>query len=110
MKYSGKIGFWHDDVEIRPGVYKNGITEKTYTGDITRSFQQWDRASEQLNDDLRLNNRISILADLYLMQNLSSIKYITYMGTKWRVNTIEIQYPRVMLDIGGVWNGVDDET
>lgn len=108
MKYSGKIGFWKDDIEIRPGVYENGIIEKPYSGDIIRNTQRWSR-SESRNDDLTINNRISIIADLYLQNNLSSIKYVTFMGTKWKVNSIEIQYPRVLVEIGGVWNGIDGE-
>lgn len=106
MKYSGKIGFWEDDVEIRPGVSGPKIVERTYTGDFTRNIQKWDSNGRQ-NDDINLNNRIGIIADLYLQNHLSSIKYLTYMGTKWKVKTMEIEYPRVFLEIGGVWNGVD---
>ena len=108
MKYSGKIGFWFDDVEIRPGVYKNQIVEKDYTGDIQRSMQHW-QSGEQVNDKLRVNNSISIIADLYLQENLSSIKYVTFMGAKWKVTSIDVKYPRVILEMGDVWNGVDGE-
>lgn len=108
MKYSGKIGFWFDDVEIRPGVYKNQIVEKDYTGDIQRSMQHW-QSGEQVNDKLRVNNSISIIADLYLQENLSSIKYVAFMGTRWKVTSIDVKYPRVVLEMGDVWNGVDGE-
>ena len=106
MKYSGKIGFWIDDEELRPGVFKPHIVEKSYTGDFTRNIQKWD-SNEHQNDDINFNNRIGILANLYLMEHLSSIKYLTYMGSKWKVKTIEVEYPRVFLEIGGVWNGID---
>lgn len=109
MKYSGKIGFWHDDVEVRPGVWENGITERGYSGDILRNFQRWNNGENSKNDDLRMNNQISVIADLYLQNNLSSIKYVTFMGTKWKVNSVEIRYPRVLIEIGGVWNGIDGE-
>lgn len=108
MKYSGKIGFWIDDVEIRPGVYKSEIVEKPYRGDITRTSQRW-KSTENLNDDLMVNNRISIIADLYLNNHISSIKYITFMGNKWKVSSIEINYPRVIIDMGEVWNGVNSK-
>lgn len=109
MKWSGKIGFWRDDIEIRPGVYDNYIEEKSYTGDIVRNTQRWNNG-ESKNDNLNINNRISIIADLYLQNNLSSIKYITFMGSKWKVNSLDINYPRVVFEIGGVWNGIDGES
>lgn len=107
MKYSGKIGFWKDDIPLRPGVTVSDIVERPYSGDITRNTQRWNRGENSANDDITINNRISIIADVYLQQNFSSIKYVTFMGTKWKVNSIEIQYPRVLIEIGGVWNGVD---
>lgn len=109
MKYSGKIGFWKDDIELRPGVTVSDIIEKPYSGDILRNTQRWNRSENGANDDVTINNRISIIADVYLQQNFSSIKYITFMGAKWKVNSIEIQYPRVLIEMGGVWNGIDDE-
>ena len=107
MKYVGKIGFWNDDVEIRSGVFKPGIVEKTYTGDILRNYQRWS-GTETQNTNLSFNNKISIIADLYLNNNLSSIKYITYMGNKWKVSGMEVNYPRVIMDIGEVYNGIDN--
>lgn len=107
MKYSGKIGFWIDDVEVRPGVYKSAIVERNYTGDILKNTQKWG-ATETINRNLDINNKVSILADMYLNNNISSIKYITYMGTKWRVNSFEVNYPRVVIEMGDVYNGVDD--
>lgn len=108
MKFSGKIGFWIDDVEVRPGVCKGVIVEKPYTGDILKNIQRWG-STETINRNLNINNRISILADMYLQNHISSIKYVEYMGTKWRVNSLEINYPRVNIEMGEVYNGLDDE-
>lgn len=109
MKYYGKIGFWNDDAEIRPGVYNPSIEEKSYTGDILRNTQRWNSASQQ-NDNIAVSNRISVVADVYLNNNLSSVRYITYMGSRWKVNSIEVNYPRVIFEIGGVYNGVGDKS
>lgn len=106
MKYYGEIGFWQDDVEIRPGVFSPGIVPKAYTGDVLRNNQRWNSAQTQ-NDNLVMSHRISIVADVYLNNNLSSIKFVTYMGNKWKVNSIEVNYPRVIFELGGVYNGVD---
>lgn len=106
MKYYDKIGFWKNDVEIRPGVYRSEVIEKYYAGDVLENRLHWDPAQTQ-NDDLNINNKISIIADPYLNDNLGSIKYATFMGVKWKVRNLDIKYPRVIFDLGGVYNGVD---
>lgn len=104
MKFYGTIGFWDGSSEIKPGVYKPTIIEKLYSGNVNwnnRHFQP----SENQNDDIRLNNQISILSDLYAQQNFSSIRYVVLNGVKWRVTNVEVNYPRLVLTIGGVYNG-----
>ena len=106
MRYYDKIGFWEDDVEVRPGVYDSVITEKYYSGEIIENRQRWNPSDHQ-NDDLTVSNKISIIADTYLNTHLSSIKYATFMGIKWKVKSLDIKYPRVILDLGEVYNGVN---
>jgi hypothetical protein len=65
---------------------------------------QW-QAGENLNDNMNINNRISILADPFAYQNFHTIKYINWMGAKWKVGSVEVQSPRLILAIGGVYNG-----
>ena len=110
MKFSGKIGFWLRNVEKKPGIFGDQIIEKEYTGDVNRSFQKWMPQEKSTLDTLRLNNRISILADLYAQQNWTSIKYVYWNGVPWEVNTIEVSTPRIFLEIGGLWNGPTAET
>lgn len=108
MRYYDKIGFWFDDVETEPGIFGPSIEERYYVGDVIELRQRWDTNSRP-NDTLRLNNRISIISDMYLNQHLSSVKYVTFMGSKWKVTSIDVKYPRVILDLGEVWNGSDEE-
>ncbi len=110
MKFSGKIGFWEGDQEISPGVYKPKIIEKRYTGNITRNFRKFNPVENQQNKNLTLNNQVSIISDLYLRNNWASIKYILWNGVKWSVNTIDVGFPRLVLEIGGVWNGEETIT
>lgn len=110
MKFAGAVGFWEKDVEKKPGIFGDRIVERKYTGDITRSFRKWGPQDSSTQDTLRLNNQVSIIADLYAQQNWSSIKYVLWMGVRWEVNTIEVKPPRVILEIGGVWNGSTPET
>lgn len=107
MKYYDKIGFWFDDVETRPGVHNNQIIEKYYSGDILENRQRWEQSGYE-NDNLIIKNRISIIIDPYLNQYISSIKYVTFMGTKWKVNSINVKYPRAILELGEVYNGIDN--
>lgn len=105
MKFSGKIGFWLNDVETTPGVYKSYIEEKAYFGDVKKNIRRFQSAENQQNDNLILNNQLSIISDLYMQANWSSIKYVVWNGVKWKVNSIDItSYPRVLLELGGVYN------
>lgn len=109
MKFYGKVGFWAGEKEVKPGVYKPVIVEKLYSGDVSwnnRHFQ----SSENQNDDIRLNNQISILSDLYSHENFASIRYVVWNNVKWRVTNVEVNYPRLVLTIGGVYNGTGAET
>lgn len=109
MKFYGKVGFWAGEEEVKPGVYKSSIVEKLYSGDVNwnnRHFQ----SSENQNEDIRLNNQISILSDLYSHENFASIRYVVWNNVKWRVTNVEVNYPRLVLTIGGVYNGTGAET
>lgn len=105
MKFSGKVGFWEKDVETAPGVYRPQIVEKPYVGDITRNYRKFQTGENQQNKNLTVNNQISIVSDLYMQNNWTSIKYVLWNGVKWEVNTVEVGFPRLTLEIGGVWNG-----
>ncbi len=98
-KYYGAIGYG-ETYETAPDVWSEIITERKYTGDVTQNNRRWE-SGENLNDDLNISNVISILADPYACMNFHKIRYVTYMGTKWKVNTVEVHYPRLTLRIGG---------
>lgn len=103
MKYYGQIGFFVGSMEVKPGVYKPGIIERPYAGDVDW-FNQHFQTTENQNDDIKMNNQISIISDLYASENMASIRYITYKGVKWRVTNVNLKYPRLELTIGGVYN------
>ena len=103
-KWYGKIGFIKQ-VEKKPGVYTTDTIERNYYGDLIRNSRGWSTPSEGTNDNLTLNNQISILADSFASENSSFMKYIEIMGGKWKITNIEINYPRLVLTIGGLYNG-----
>lgn len=104
MKFYGKIGFWFNDVETAPGVHRPQIIERSYAGDVLRSYRKW-QSTDTLTDELRLNNQITIVSDMYMQQNWASIKYVKWNGVYWKVNTVEVNYPRLTLEIGGEYRG-----
>lgn len=102
-KFCGKIGFIETQ-ETSPGVWTEIVIERIYYGDLLRNTRRWD-SSEYLNDNLSISNQISIVADPYAYENFHSIKYAEFMNAKWKVISVDVQYPRLILDLGGVYNG-----
>lgn len=102
-KWFGKIGF-AEQVETTPGVWEDKITPREYYGDVYRNSRRLQSA-DQLNDNLNISNEISIVADPYANDNFHKIRYVEFMGAKWKVNNAEVRYPRLILNIGGVYNG-----
>ena len=98
------IGFDAGKVETKPGVWKEQIIERKYTGDIIRNTRRL-QSTDQLNDDINISNSISIIADPYANQNFHSMRYAEFMGTKWKITNVEVQYPRLTLTLGGEYNG-----
>lgn len=103
-KFFGPIGF-ADPVETRPGVWIDRIVERNYYGDVEKNTGGWSTSSDSVNDDLTVNGQISIVADPYALNHFHSIKYIEWMGAKWKVKNANPKYPRLVLTVGGVYNG-----
>lgn len=102
-KYYGAIGFI-ESVETRPGVFVDTPVEHTYRGDvINRSFRLQNGIS--VNDTVTVSNQISIVADPYARNHFHSMKYVKWMGTAWEVTNVSEQYPRLLITIGGRYNG-----
>lgn len=102
-KFYGSVGY-ADTVETAPGVWEEGITERMYFGDLTRNTRRL-QSSDTLNDDINVANEISIVADPFANQNFHKMRYVSFMGSKWKITNVEVQYPRLILTIGGVYNG-----
>ena len=101
-KFYGKIGF-NSTVESAPGVYSDDIVEKPYQGDILKNTRRYEQGAGTI-DDVKLNNKISILGDNFSNEHFHEICYVEWLGTLWRVTNIEITFPRLILTIGGVYN------
>lgn len=107
-KFYGAIGY-ADTVKTAPGVWTDIITERNYSGEVIKNSKR-NQAGENLNDDLTISNKISIIADPYAYSNCHVMKYIQWMGTKWKIITVDVERPRLILSIGGVYNGKTSTT
>ena len=102
-RFYGAVGY-SVSADKGDGVWVNEITEHNHYGDATRNAARWEKGAS-INDDLTLDVQISILADEFAYSNFQSIKYVTYMGVRWKVTRIEVKRPRLILTLGGEYNG-----
>lgn len=102
-KYFGKVGF-AESVETAPGIWEDQIVERLFYGDIVRDLRRLQNHTK-LNDDVTITNSFSIVADKYAYANFHKIRYLEYMGTKWKVESVDASTPpRLILDVGAVYN------
>lgn len=102
-KFYGTIGYGVTS-EIRPGVWDESITERQYYGDVNRLSKRL-QSSDKVVDDITIVNEISILADPFVYENFHAMKYVVYMGAKWKISSVEVKYPRLTIVTGGLYNG-----
>lgn len=106
-KYFGQIGYYVTE-ETRPGIWESVFVERDCYGDEQRNLRRFETSSK-VNDDLNINLTLSVVADPFAYNHFHEIKYATYRGVKWKVTTVEPQFPRLLLTLGGVFNGEDME-
>lgn len=106
-KFYGKIGYVQTVEKVvdgrSTGVFEEQVIERSYYGDLYRNTRRL-QSSEQLNNNIVISNEISIISDPYAQQNFHAIRYAEFMGTKWKVTNVEVQYPRLNLTLGEVYN------
>lgn len=102
-KFYGIVGYGVTQENL-PGSFVDTIVERRpYYGDILRSRKSI-QGTEDLNDDVNVTNEISIVADPFAYQHCYAIRYVEYMGAKWKVRDVEIKRPRLILSLGGIYN------
>lgn len=105
-KFYGIIGFVEtvEDPE-NPGVWTEVSVEKHYCGNLIRNTRRLQTTSNTVNDSVIISNEISIVADPYAQQHMYAMRYVVFQGVKWKIETVDVEYPRLKLSIGGVYNG-----
>ena len=102
-RFYGEIGYAVTE-ETTPGVWEETISRRNYYGEVLQNARRWE-TGEGANDNLTLNNRISILADAYAYEHFFAMRFIAWGGALWKITNVEVQRPRLLLTIGGIYNG-----
>ena len=102
-RFFGKVGYG-ESVETTPGVWVDNIVEYSYYGDVVRNSREL-RQGQYLNDDLSVQNSISIVADAYANEHFFAIRYVEWAGALWTIDSVEVLIPRLLLRLGKVYNG-----
>lgn len=103
MKFFGPVGY-ANNVQTSPGVWVEQPVERNYYGDVIRASREL-QAGDTINGDISVNNNISIVADAFANENFFDIRYVKWAGAYWTVTSVQIQTPRLILQLGGVYNG-----
>lgn len=110
-RFYGPIGFVSSQESYEgSGIWEDIVVEKNYRGNIVKNIKKWDTDPSQLNKNLNISNTISIIADPYVSNHLQSIRYIKWLGSYWEIISVSVELPRLVLTIGGVYNGPTAET
>ena len=102
-KFYGTIGYVNT-VETEPGMWEEQKTERQYSGELVKNTRRLE-SSGGVNDNINISNEVGIVADPYAYENFHAMRYIKFMGAKWKISNVEVRYPRLILTIGGVYNG-----
>lgn len=107
-KFRGNIGYVKTE-ETLPGVWTDVTSTRLYSGDVLRNSRKWQQG-ERINEDLNISNQISIVSDQFILDNLAFIKFVEFMGVRWCITDISIERPRLILTLGGIYNGNEVES
>ena len=103
-----KIGY-AETVETKPGIFKESVTERPYTVEVIRLSKRYENSS-YINDNVNVNNEFSVLADPYALNHFHNMRYIMLWGQPWKISNVTVEYPRLKLTVGGVYNGLMGES
>lgn len=110
MKFFGKIGYCYSEEGSgeRAGIWEDVKVEHSYYGDVLSASRRYENQNDSVLDNLNVSNRISIVADPFAYEHFFAMKYVEWMGCKWKITSVEVQRPRLILQIGGVYNGPEN--
>lgn len=102
MRYYGEIGYFETE-ETKPGLFEEHLIFRKHKGDVIRNLKR-NLSNDKVNSDIKVNNSISIVADPYAQEHFFNIKCAKWQGSLWEVISVEVQYPRLILELGGLYH------
>lgn len=106
-RFYGNVGYGVPNEPVN-GVWSDTVTELPYYGEVLSEARSLV-PTEQVNDDIRFQHRISIIADAYAFEHYQWIKYVEEAGSLWVVTNVAVERPRLILTLGGVYDGPTPE-
>lgn len=107
-RFYGKIGYAVQE-EVRTGVWEDKISERNHFGELVDKSWREQQSADQVHDNLRINTNIEIIADQFAIDHFSHIRYVCYGGARWTVTGVKAEHPRLILTLGGIYNGPTPE-
>lgn len=104
-RFYGEIGYAGETVETKPGVWEDVVIVHKHSGDVLRNTRRLESTGEKVNNDITVGNSISIVANAYARENFMQMRYVKWMGKLWVISDVEVQHPRLILQLGGLYNG-----
>lgn len=102
-KFAGLVGYATQE-ETVPGVWSPVEKTVMMKGDVIRQSSSVQN-DDKVNSDIALNHRVSLMGDSYAFDNYYNLKWIQLHGRKVEVSSVELQRPRLIVSVGGVYNG-----
>lgn len=103
-RFYGKVGFIGETTETSPGIWKELLEARPYYGDVVRNVRRTDGGA-QVNATVSVANQISVVADAFAFDHIYAIRYVEWGSTAWEVTSVEVEHPRLVLTLGGVYTG-----
>lgn len=103
-RYYGKVGFIGETTETSPGIWEELLEARPYYGDVVRNVRRTDGGT-QVNATVSVANQISVVADAFAFDHIYAIRYVEWGSTSWEVTSVEVEHPRLVLTLGGVYTG-----
>lgn len=102
-KFYGAIGYIVTE-ETALDVHTEIPVERLYKGDLIKNYRRTENGIG-INPDVTISNQISIVADPYARNHIHDMRYVKWMGAAWTVSSVDVQYPRLILSLGGLYKG-----
>lgn len=102
-KWFGNVGYV-ESIETKPGIWEDEEMNRPYFGDSIRNTRLLQNSGE-INDNINIGNQISIVADPYAINHIYAMRYVEFQGSNWKITNVDVQYPRLILTIGGLYHG-----